>query len=143
MSDIDTSGWTPIGGTSRCDCFLLAPRIAVMVPKAGMRDTAETAREQMQWQEDYWKGAGHTGCFVIIMDTIVDQDAGAREVYAQKHTGQLTVGYALIGGTFWGRAISTAYMALNRPKIPTRFFATVDQALPWLAECLRISDGTP
>ncbi|WP_373047484.1 hypothetical protein [Vulgatibacter sp.] len=138
----DTSGWTPVGSTSKCDCYAVTPWLAVMVPHQGMRDTAESAREQVEWQDAYWARLGHPGCFAIYMDNIVDQDAGARDVYAEETHGSMTLCYALIGSTFWGRAIAAVYTGLKRPPITTRFFATLDDAMPWLESMARAARST-
>lgn len=134
---VDTTGWTPIGSTSKTDSYVITPAIMVMVPHEGMSDTAETAREQLAFQDAYWKKVGHPGAVIVIMDRILDQDAGARDVYAEKMHGKSTLGYALVGGTFWGRAIAAVYTGLKRPPIETRFFATIEDAMPWLLELTR------
>ena len=135
--EIDTSAWTPIGSTEKCDNFIVTPYLMVMVPKEGMRDTAESAREQVQFQDDYWAKVGHAGCVAIFMDRIVDQEAGARDVYAETTHGAMTLGYALIGSTFWGRAIAAVYTGLKKPPIPTRFFASLEAAMPWIEQMTR------
>lgn len=137
MPTIDTSGWTPVDSTSRCDCYKVAPTLAVMVPHEGMRDTVDTAREHVAWQDAYWKEQGHPGCVAIFMDRIVDQEAAARDVYAQETDKALTLGYALIGSTFWGRAIAAVYTGLKKPPVPTRFFGTLEDAMPWVDEMTR------
>lgn len=134
MAKTDTSGWTPIGSTSKCDCYAVTPYLMAMVPQEGMRDTAESAREQVGFQDAYWAKVGHKGCVAVFMDHIVDQDSGARDVYAEQTHGAMTLGFALIGSTFWGRAIAAVYTGLKKPPIPTRFFATLDDAMPWIEE---------
>lgn len=138
MPRTDTSGWTPIGSTSKCDNYVVKPDLMVMVPHDGMRDTAESAREQLRFQDAYWEKVGHPGCVAVFMDHIVDQDAGARDVYAEEAHGAMTNGYALIGSTFWGRAIAAVYTGLKRPPIPTRFFAKLEDAMPWIEERNRL-----
>jgi hypothetical protein len=136
MKRPDTSRWTPLPPTSTCDCYEVTPHLVVMVPHDKMRDTTETARENVQWQEDHWSKVGRRGCVAVFMDFIVDQEPGARDVYA--HEANPTVlGYALIGGTFWGRAIASVYMGFKRPPRPTRLFATLDAAMPWVEALIR------
>jgi hypothetical protein len=144
MPKVDTSQWTPVGATSKCECYAVTPYFVVMIPHEGMRDTAESAFEQVFWQDAYWEKLGHPGCVGVFMDNIVDQDTGAREVYAGlrhppdgKVHGQMTLGYVLIGGTFWGRAVAAVYTGLRKPPRPTRFFATLEDAMPWVEELTR------
>jgi hypothetical protein len=137
MPDLDTSGWTPLDGTSKCDCFAVSPHLVVMVPHRGMRDTVESAREHVAWQDAYWRAEGRSGCVAIFMDNIVDQETAAREVYAKETTKTLTLAYALIGNTFWGRTIAAVYTGLKKPPVPTKFFANLDDAMPWIDEVAR------
>jgi hypothetical protein len=134
MPKIDTTGWTPLESTSKCDCYAVTPYLAVMVPHEGMRDTVESAREHVAWQDTYWKKLGHPGCVAIYMDPIVDQEPAARDVYALETDKALTLGYALIGNTFWGRTIAAVYTGLKKPPVPTRFFAKLEDAMPWIDE---------
>jgi hypothetical protein len=105
-----------------------------MVPHDGTRDTAETARENHAWQDAQWKKRGQRGCIVVFMDHIAEQEPGARDVYAEQKAGKLTLAYALIGGTFWGRAISSVFLGLKKPPVVTRFFPSLEDARPWLEE---------
>jgi hypothetical protein len=134
MSQIDTSGWKPVGETSICSLFAVTPDLVAVVPKEGARDTAETARELTTWQYGYWKRLGHTGAVAVFVDRYVDQDPAARDVYVQDSEGALTYAAVIIGGTFWGRTVGTAYLAVRKQPIPTRFFGTLEEAMPWLEQ---------
>jgi hypothetical protein len=137
MSLVDTSGWTRVGATSAYDCFAVTPDILALVGREGARDTVEAARELTAFQYDYWTKLGHTGSIAVFIDGIVDQDPAAREVYIQDAEGALTHAGVLIGGTFWGRTVGTAYLAVRKTPIPTRLYATLEEALPWLEEMNR------
>jgi hypothetical protein len=137
MPKVDRTGWTPLDSTSKCDCYAVTPHLVVMVPHEGMHDTVESAREHVAWQDAHWTKVGHPGCVAIFMDPIVEQDPAARDVYAKETDHALTLGYALIGSTFWGRTISAVYTGLKKPPVPTRFFATLEAAMPWVHEMTR------
>ncbi len=142
--EVDTSGWVAIGGTSQFACFEAAPGVMVLVPREGARDTAETARESVAFQDAYWARVGRRGCVAVLVDGVLDQDAGARHVYAEETRGALTVGLALIGGTPWGRAIASVLIRVKAPSIPTRLFATLEDAMPWIDrvnQAARDADG--
>ncbi len=134
MIETDTSGWTPLPGTANCDCYEIGPHLVVMVPHDGMTDTGDTARENLAWQRAHWQRVGRSGCVAVFMDHIAEQEAGARDVYGTTAPDEGTLGYALIGGTFWGRAIASVFMGLKKPRTPTRFFASLEDALPWIEE---------
>jgi hypothetical protein len=44
--------------------------------------------------------------------------------------------FALVGGTPFGRAVGSLFIGLSPPKVPTRMFANLDDALRWIRERL-------
>lgn len=137
MKEVDTSSWTKVGTTSAYDMYSARPGLLVQVPVDGMKDTARTARETLAWQDDWWRKQGHTGCVAIFVDRVLDQDPDARAVYVEETEHALTHALALIGGTFWGRVVATAFMRVRRHPIPIRLFGTLDEAMPWIEEVNR------
>jgi hypothetical protein len=137
MSQVDTSSWTRVGATSAYAYYAVTPELLALVPFEGTRDTARTARENLAWQDAYWTKVGHTGSIAVFVDGVVDQDAEARRVYAEESQGALTHAAVLIGGTFWGRAVGNAFLAVRKPPIPVRLFSTLEEAMPWIEEMNR------
>lgn len=137
MRQVDTSRWTAVGSTSAYTYYAATPDILALVPLERVRDTAQTALENLAWQNAYWMKQGHTGSIAVFVDSIIDQDAGARRVYADESTGALTHAAALIGSTFWGRAVATAFLTVRKQPIPVRLFATLEEGMPWLEEVNR------
>jgi hypothetical protein len=42
--------------------------------------------------------------------------------------------FALVGSTMFGRAVSSVFIGLNPPRVPTRMFATFQEALSWIRQ---------
>jgi hypothetical protein len=137
MSPVDTSQWTAVGSTSAYAYYAVTPDLLALIPFEGARDTGKTARENLDWQDAYWRKMGHTGSIAIFVDGVVDQDDEARRVYADESKGALTHGAVLIGGTFWGRAAAKVFLAVRKQPIPVQLFPTLDEAMPWIEEVNR------
>jgi hypothetical protein len=142
MSQVDTSRWTAVGSTSAYAYYAVKPDLLALVPFEGARETAKTARENLELQNAYWIKQGHTGSIAVFVDGVVDQDAEARRVYADETGESLTHGAVLIGGTFWGRAASKVFLAVRKHRIPVRLFASLDEAMPWIEEVNRTARRT-
>jgi hypothetical protein len=142
MSQVDTSRWTAVGSTSAYAYYAVTPDLLALIPFEGARETAKTARENLDWQDAYWRKMGHTGSIAVFVDRVVDQDAEARAVYADPSKRALTHGAVLIGGTFWGRAAGKAFLAVKKQPIPVRLFASLEEAMPWIEEVNRIHRRT-
>lgn len=133
MTTPDVSRWKPLGPTHNADMYEVEPGILAVVPHEGCVDTAETASENFAFQQRHWEEAGRSGGVLIFMDLIRDQHAGARRVYSAPSRGLIT-GFALIGGTVFGRAVASVFLGLSRPAAPTKMFGDLEAALAWLRE---------
>jgi hypothetical protein len=133
---VDVSGWKPIGVSSNADFYEIEPQILAVVPFEGATDNAATARESVAIQLEHLRGAGVRAGVVVFMDRVIEQDSGARAVYRDAPDPTFQECFALVGGTPFGRAVGSLFIGLSPPKVPTRMFATLDDALRWIRERL-------
>jgi hypothetical protein len=68
------------------------------------------------------------------MDQVAAQNSGARDVYRTAPDPTLQTCFALVGGTMFGRAVSSVFIGLNPPRVPTRLFGTYQEALSWIRQ---------
>jgi hypothetical protein len=127
-------GWRHLGTTSNADFYELAPDLLAIVPHRDSRDDASSARESIAFQDRHWKAVGRRGGVVVFMDNVIEQDAGARGVYADETKDTRTTCYALVGETFFGHAAGAVFTGLTRPGPPTQVFRSLADARPWIAE---------
>ena len=66
------------------------------------------------------------------MDAVASQNSGAREVYRNAPDPTFQTCFALVGSTMFGRAVSSVFMGLHPPRVPTRMFGTFQEALAWI-----------
>ena len=128
----DTTAWLAIGRSANADFFEVEPGVLAVVPFAGTTDTADTASESIQIQMTHLRTSGQRAGTVVFMDTVVAQNAGAREVYRNAPDPTFQTGFALIGSTMLGRAVASVFMGLHPPRVPTRMFATFEEAIAWI-----------
>jgi hypothetical protein len=102
-----------------------------VVPFDGSTDDAHTAQQSVQIQLDYLRPQGRRAAIIVFMDRIMEQTASARVVYRDAPDPAFIACYALVGGTAFGRAVGSIFIGISRPKVPTRLFATLDEALAW------------
>lgn len=128
---IDTTGWRPIGTSDNAEFYELEEGLLAIVPFEGASDDARTAQQSVRIQLDYLRPRGQRAGVVVFMDPLVAQDAAARVVYRDAPDPAFIACYALVGGTAFGRAVGSIFLGLNRPRVPTRLFGTLGDALAW------------
>ena len=129
--NIDTASWTTIGRSDNADFYQIEEGLLAVVPFDKTTDDAKTARQSVQIQHDYLRARGRRAAVVVFMDRIVEQDAAARAVYRDAPDPAFVACYALVGGTAFGRAVGSIFIGISRPKVPTKLFATLEEARVW------------
>lgn len=130
----DVSRWKKLGSTDNADMYEVEPGVLAVVPHERCVDTAETARQSVEFQHRHWAAEGRGGGALVFVDRIRDQHAGARQVYGSLPDPERVRGFALVGGTVFGRAVASVFLGLNPPAAPTKMFGDLDAALAWLRE---------
>ncbi len=129
---VDTSRWTPIGRSDNAEFFEIDPHVLAVVPREGAVDDAETARQSVAIQLHHLKTHGRRAGTVVFIDPVIEQDAGARAVYRDLPDPAFQLCFAIVGGTPFGRAVGSVFLGLSRPRVPTRMFGTLEEAIAWI-----------
>jgi hypothetical protein len=129
---IDISRWTKFATTSNADFYEIEPHVLAVVPFDGTTDNATTAAESVAAQLQYLQPRGQRAGVIVMMDQLARQDGAARAVYHDQPNPAFQVCFALVGSTPFGRAVASIFIGLNPPRVPTRFFATMEEALAWV-----------
>lgn len=129
----DTSRWKPVGETTNTRYFLVEERVLAGVPPPGASDDAKTARENIDFQQDYFK-KHEPGVIIVFFDNLVSQDKGARSVYQTYGDPKVLLGTALVGGNLLSRAMGSFFMGLSKPKVAVKMFRTLEEAVVWAHE---------
>lgn len=130
------SDWEHIGTSMNSDVYRMRDDVIVVIPHADTRETEETARSNLQVQAEFWKRQGHGGGAIILMDPILEQDAGARAVYANEAGEVGTTCFALVSESYFAMATSQVYTGLARPSVPIEVFRSLEDAISWIDETL-------
>lgn len=131
MPTIESTGWLRIGQSTNADFFEVEERVLAVVPFDRCDDNEATARESIRIQLEYLRGRKKRAGILVFMDRILTQSAAAREVYRVEPDPGFQTCFALVGGTTFGRAVGSFFIGIHPPRVPTRMFATMEQALGW------------
>lgn len=130
----DLTAWSRIGRSGNADFFEIEPGVLAVVPFDRTTDTAATAAESIRIQVTHLRDCGRRAGTVVFMDRVVAQHADAREVYRTAPDPTFQTGFALVGSTIFGRAVSSIFIGLHPPRVPTRLFGTFEEALAWIRQ---------
>jgi len=129
----DVSHYTEIGTTTNTVTYTTDadPDILMIVPREGTIDTAADARENAAFFHAYASRLGRPCGCVVMMATMLSQDADARRAYSDISPA-LFYGAALVVESALSRALGSFFVGLSRPVVPTRLFDTAERATEWL-----------
>jgi hypothetical protein len=136
MIQIDTSKWEAVGETANTRYFVIKEGVLGAVPHPRSTDNLTTARENMAFQNEYFKKRGEPGVVVIFFDALVEQDKDARRVYQTDGDDKLVLASLLVGGTLLSRAMGSFFLGLAKPRIPVKLFKGLDEALAWAEQLM-------
>ncbi len=131
MPRIETAGWVKIGQSTNADFFEVDNGVLAVVPFDRCDDNEQTARESIRIQLEYLRAHKKRAGVLVFMDRVLTQSAAAREVYSVEPDPAFQTCFALVGGTVFGRAVGSFFIGIHPPRVPTRLFATTEEALRW------------
>jgi hypothetical protein len=137
VTPIDVSKWRLVGETGNGQYYEIAPDVLAAVPRVGGRSNLAAAREGVEFQNAYWRRAGHPGVVIAFFDPLVSQDRAARQVYLNELDPALTLGSCLVGSTLLSRAMMSFFLGFAKSRVPIKTFATFEDALAWAHERIR------
>ena len=106
--------------------------VLIIVPDAGLKDNAASARENTAFQIDVAKRLGRPLGLVVYLTSLLGQDAEARKVYASMDRKMFS-GSALVVSNQMARAIGSFFLGLSRPAFPAKLVGTIEEGIAWIA----------
>jgi len=128
----DLSQYQSIGTDGTSEYYCADPDILIIFPKAGMKDTPQTARIAVDFQNAYARKLGEKCSTLIIMNNLASQDAETRRIYDEMTTNGLFYGTALVVNNILSRAIASFAVGLSKPQMPIKVFDSVEKGVEWL-----------
>lgn len=106
--------------------------LIVIAPTLKSVETGDLALSGLKLLRRFADEAGKPIRVAILMDRIRDQTPEARRVWSQEISPDWYAKAALVAESMLGRAITSFYLGLARPPVPTKVFATLALAFAWL-----------
>jgi hypothetical protein len=134
MADTPTLNpdWKSLGRTSNTSYYMTGDDVLIIVPDAGLKDNAASARENTAFQIDVAKRLGRPLGLVVYLTSLLGQDAEARKVYASMDRKMFS-GSALVGSNQLARAIGSFFLGLSRPAFPAKLVGNIEEGIAWIA----------
>ena len=136
MTVPDTSKWSEIGRSDNTRYFVIERGLLIGVPDDGSVDTEQTAIQNVDFQNQYFRD-NDGGIVIVVIDPMTSQDKGARTIYQSRPDPSIFWGTALVGGSMLSRAIGSFFLGLAKPKTPFKMFSKLEEALPWARDLLQ------
>ena len=127
---VDISGWRQLAVLPSAAIYGVEPGVLVVAPKPGVHDSEDKADYHRQRLESLIREIGSSQTVIVLIDNIGHQDKGARRTWANANP-QAIHAVALVCSSTLARAIGSFYLGIARPAMPTKLFATFDQAREW------------
>lgn len=129
----DFSQYKEVGKTTNTVVYIAEtdPDILIIVPREGTMDNGKDAHENVMYYESYARALGRPCSSLVIMSNMLSQDAEARRAYTEIDPN-LFYGGALVVESSLSRALGSFFIGLTRPKVPTKLFDSVENAMDWL-----------
>jgi hypothetical protein len=129
----DFSQFKEVGKTTNTVVYIAEsdPDIMIVVPREGTMDTARDAQENAAYFHEYARSFGKPCGSVVIMTNMLAQEPEARRAY-QNIDPKLIFAAGLVVESALSRALSSFFIGLSRPAVPTKLFDNVESAIEWL-----------
>jgi hypothetical protein len=128
----DFSQYQSVGTDGNSEYYCADSDILIISPKPGMKDTPQTARVAVDFQNAYARKLGKKCSTLVVMNELASQDAETRRIYDEMTTNNLFYGTALVVNSFLSRAIASFAIGLSKPHMPIKVFDTVEKGVEWL-----------
>ncbi|HXU72617.1 MAG TPA: hypothetical protein VN947_25015 [Polyangia bacterium] len=132
-SPVVDASWELVGSTSNTD-YRTKPDgrdILIVLPHAGLRDSGDSARMNIDFQVGYAKKVGRPCAVIVHLASLTSQDAEARRVYAAAMVPASFFAASLVVTSPISRAIGSFFLGLSRPAVPTRMWPDFAKAIAW------------
>jgi hypothetical protein len=131
MSVVLDPSWKNVGRTSNTSYYLAKPDMLIILPDAGLKDNAASAKENTEFQIAFAQKTGRPLGLVVYMTSLLSQDADARRIYSSMDKS-LFIGSALVVSNPLARAIGSFFLGLARPAFPAKLVGSIQEGIIWL-----------
>ena len=139
---VEPSDWQTVGSTYNTDYRTKADArdILIVLPHTGLRDDGKSAQTNIDFQVKYSESLGRPCGVIVLLGSLMSQDADARRIYAAAMNHRHFFAASLVVTNPISRAIGSFFLGLSRPSVPTKIFGDLEKAIAW-AESQRPTDA--
>ncbi len=131
MSDLPIDEWTIAVELPHGTIRWVRPGVVIGLPDDGVVETVEQSRKVYEGYARCAQEQGRPVSVVVLVDRLGNQTPEVRSFWQRAMQPDVVSGCALVSGSFFARAISSFFIGLSKPTVPTKMFATLDDAIAW------------
>ena len=132
--EVDTTGWELAEELPHGTLYWAQPAVVIAVPNDGVVETVELSRAVFEGYSRCARTIGRPIGIVVFVDRLGDQTPEVRDFWVNMIQPDVLCAVAMVCRSFFARAIGSFFMGLRKPVVPTRIFATLEEALAWSGE---------
>ena len=123
--------WLSVGSTTNTEYRTKAGArdILIVLPSPGLRDNGASARMNIDFQISYAESVGRRCAVIVLLGSLMSQDAEARRIYAAGMRPDRFFAASLVVTSPISRAIGSFFLGLTRPPVPTRMWGDFTKAI--------------
>ncbi len=129
--DIDIEAWEVAHPLPHGMLYWIRPGIVAAVPDEGVVETPELSATVYEGYTRCAEELGHPIAIVVLVDRLGNQTPEVREYWQQVMQPDVLACAALVSSSFFARAISSFFIGIRKPVVPTRIFGSLEQAVAW------------
>lgn len=137
MVTIDRTGWELAERLPHGALYWVMPGIIAAIPDDGVVETPDLSRLVYEGYSRCAAAYGKPIGIVVFVDQLGDQTPEVRRFWAEVMQQDVLCAVALVCKSLFARAVGSFFMGLRKPAVPTRMFATLEEALAWLRQRLQ------
>ncbi len=129
--DIDVQAWDEAHTLPHGKLYWIRPGIVAALPDEGVVETPDLSATVYAGYTRLAQELGHPVAIVVLVDRLGDQTPEVRRYWQQVMKTDVLCCAALVSESFFARAISSFFVGISKPEVPTRIFGTLDRAVEW------------
>jgi len=133
---IDSTGWEHFERLPHGELYWIAPGVMVAVPDEGVVEVVSLSQAVYDGYTRAAASVGHPIAVLVYVDRLGDQTPEVRTFWQNVMHPDVVACVALISSSFFARAISSFFIGISGPKVPTKMLGTEESALLWAKERL-------
>jgi len=129
--EFDERNWEVAHALPHGMLYWIRPGIVAAVPDDGVVETPDLSAKVYAGYTRCAEERGHPIAIVVLVDQLGNQTPEVRAYWQKAMKTDVLACAALVSTSFFARAISSFFIGIRKPAVPTQVFGSLEQAVEW------------